>query len=124
MLHNNYPPSDWTPAFTDGSADQAIKNGGAWVYIRYPDGTQFSSAHPTGKNSTNFRAESCTLLSAAKTLNQKENLPPHTVTLTFCKSLLESLQTEEENQTMRDIKTEPTENNNLLTMDSITLWSL
>ena len=48
------------------------------------------------------------MLNAAKTLNQNEHLSTHTVLLADCKSLLESLQSEEENNAMRDIKTELT----------------
>ena len=106
MLHTEYPETTWTQAFTDGSAEKAVRNGGAGVFIKYPDGSRDSYSFPTGKTSTNFRAESCALLNAAKTLNQKEQLSGHTVILTDCKSLLESLQTEEENKTMREIKTE------------------
>ena len=35
-LDNNYPMSDWVHVYTDGSADDAVRNGGAGIYIRYP----------------------------------------------------------------------------------------
>ena len=74
MLHSTYPQEKWTQAFTDGSAESAVKNGGAGVYIKYPDGTSETKSKATGTYSTNFRAETCAMLHAAKTLQQKESV--------------------------------------------------
>ena len=106
MLHCIYPQENWLHVFTDGSAEGAIKNGGAGVYIRYPSGSTESHATPTGKNSTNFRAESEALLQATKILNQKENLPENTVFLTDCKSILQNVISKENDQITNKIKTE------------------
>ena len=33
-LENNYPKESWTHRYTDGSAENAVQNGGAGVYIQ------------------------------------------------------------------------------------------
>ena len=66
---SQYPQEDWTHVFTDGSATEATKDGGAGIFIRYRDGED-ELAVPTGKHSTNFRAEQEALSEAAKTVLQ------------------------------------------------------
>ena len=39
MLKEKYPPDHWIRAFTDGSASEAIQDGGGWIYIEWPDNT-------------------------------------------------------------------------------------
>ena len=34
-IETHYKPDSWTRAYTDGSAEEALKNGGAGVYINY-----------------------------------------------------------------------------------------
>ena len=105
-LNRLYPTESWTHVYTDGSAENAIKNGGAGVFIRYSNGQCENHSFPTGKNCTNYRAEAHAVLSAAKILNNSENLSGFTVILSDCKSVLQSLQTGEENQTLKEIKRE------------------
>ena len=38
----------WTYIFTDGSAEDATCNGGAGVYVKYPDGTDDRLSFATG----------------------------------------------------------------------------
>ena len=87
-----YPANIWCHVFTDGSAEDAVRNGGGGVYIKFPDGTRTSQTVPTGKFSSNFRAEACALLEAAQTLNNMNSLAARTVVLSDCKSMLQSLQ--------------------------------
>ena len=35
----NCPSENWIRVYTDGSAEEAVSNGGAGVYIEWPDGT-------------------------------------------------------------------------------------
>ena len=46
----------WTHAYTDSSAADAIRDGGGGVYIRYNDGKAHITI-ATGKYLTNFKAE-------------------------------------------------------------------
>ena len=109
FIDKEYPINTWTHVYTDGSAEKAIKNGGAGIYIRYQNGQKESQSVATGKKSTNFRAETCALLHAAKTLNSSSNLSNNTVILTDCKSVLESILTGGKNDdTLRELQKELT----------------
>jgi ribonuclease HI len=57
LVDREYPHENWIHAYTDGSAVDAIQNGGSGVYIRYPDGSSTSISKPTGKICTNIKAE-------------------------------------------------------------------
>ena len=59
-VNTKYPKDQWTHAYTDGSAAEAIRDWGGGVYIRYND----RKAHitiATEKYSTKFKAEADTL---------------------------------------------------------------
>ena len=70
-----YPSTTWARAYTDGSAEEAAKNGGGGVFIKLPDGRSIRKSVATGQQSTNYRAEAYALLTAAQTLNQEDRLP-------------------------------------------------
>ena len=75
--------------------------------MRFPNGTRTSKVVPTGKLSSNFRAEACALLEAITTLNSSEPLPANAVILTDCKSMLQSVQgSRDQSQLMRSIRRE------------------
>ena len=91
MLHTNYDASVWTRVYTDGSADEAIKNGGSGIFIRYPDGHTSSRSLPAGAHSSNYRAELTALKEAARMIKADQHPPNHVVFLTDCKSAIQSL---------------------------------
>ena len=101
-LNNCYPLNTWTQVFTDGSAENAVKNGGGGIFIKYPSGNKSNISIATGNNSTNFRAEACAILNAAKHLNSIDEIPTQTVILSDCKSVLQSLQGDLENEIIRE----------------------
>ena len=106
LMEREYPRNEWTHVYTDGSADQAVRNGGAGVLIRFPNGESLTKSIATGKRCTNFRAEAFALLEAATSLNyeKKEKLSTSTVFLTDCTSLIQSLQgTNSRNKILKDI---------------------
>ncbi|XP_076438566.1 uncharacterized protein LOC143277573 [Babylonia areolata] len=105
-LSTKYPPDTWARAYTDGSAEEAVKNGGSGVYVRFPDVKTISKSVATGNLSTNFRAEACALLLAAQTFSQEDTLPTNTVFLTDCKSILQSLQAPGGEEILTDIRQE------------------
>ena len=43
-----FPYNVWTHVYTDGSAEEGMKNGGSWVHIRCPDGDTTSLSVPGG----------------------------------------------------------------------------
>ena len=71
-MTTQYPKEDWTYVFTDGSAAEAMKDGGAGIFIQYKDGDE-KIAVPTGKYSTNFRAEREALSEAATSVQQNSS---------------------------------------------------
>ena len=58
---------DWTHLYTDGSATEAVRNGGTGILLRYIDGDE-ELAIPTRKYSTNYRTEMEALCTAASTV--------------------------------------------------------
>ena len=65
MLEEKYPQADWTQyIYTDGSAEDALRNGGSGVFVRTPTGQTVSYSSTTGKKkkkSSNFKAETSAL---------------------------------------------------------------
>ena len=68
MIQSRYPKSTWTHVFTDGSAENAVRNGGSGAYIRRSDGTTSSLSIPAGCLSSNYRAEVHALKAATELL--------------------------------------------------------
>ena len=65
MIQDRYPKSTWTHVFTDGSAENALRNGGSGAYIRRSDETTSSLSIPASGcpelqvQSRRSRPESC-----------------------------------------------------------------
>jgi ribonuclease HI len=90
--------------YTDGSAAEATRDGGAGVFIKYTV-CEEKLALPTGKYSTNFRAETVALCTAATTV--KENAARTTgqvVLFTDALSVLQTLRSSR-NKEMNDLTT-------------------
>ena len=51
-LEKHYPREIWTLVYTDGSAEEAVRNGGAGIYIQYPGGREDKISLATGLYST------------------------------------------------------------------------
>ena len=92
MLASTYHPSTWTRVYTDGSADQAVRNGGSGVLICYQDGRKQSRSFPAGSIATNYRAETTALHEAAKILKQENQTHTNIVFLTDCRPIIQCLQ--------------------------------
>lgn len=91
-IQANYPPDQWTHAYTDGSATEATRDGGGGVYITYTDGEE-RCAIATGKFSTNFRAEADALKKAAERLTRNHNRTHDNIVIfTDALSVLQALQ--------------------------------
>ena len=92
-VKEKYPPDHWIRAFTDGSASEAIRDGGGGIYIEWPDNTSSSISIPTGKYSTNYKAEAEALQEAARVFaNSEATYNTKVVLLTDARSVLESLE--------------------------------
>ena len=91
MIQDCYPKSTWTHVFTDGSAENAVRNGGSGAYIRRPDGTTSSLSIPAGDLSSNCRAEVHTLKAATELLIEEDCNQQNIVLLSDSLSALQSL---------------------------------
>ena len=90
MLQENYT---WIRAYTDGSAKEATTDGGGGIYIEWPNGLSQRMSIPTGKYSSNYRAESEALIEAATALrNHRDTYDSKVVLLTDAKSVLQALE--------------------------------
>ncbi|GFR91038.1 reverse transcriptase [Elysia marginata] len=93
MLDKKYPSYYWIRAFTDGSASEAVRDGGGGVYIEWPDNSSSKISIPTGKYSTNYKAEAEALQEAAKVLvNSEATHHAKVVLLTDARSVLDALE--------------------------------
>ena len=68
------PKETWTYIFTDGSAEDATRNGGAGVYLKYPDGKVDKLSFATGLYSSNYKAETEALRAAAAHIENSPHL--------------------------------------------------
>ena len=48
-IQEHFPRDTWTRVYTDGSANKAVRNGGAGVYIQCPEGEEEQIPTPTGQ---------------------------------------------------------------------------
>ncbi|GFR95478.1 RNA-directed DNA polymerase from mobile element jockey [Elysia marginata] len=79
-------------AFTDGLASEAVRDGGGAIYIEWPDNSSSKISIPTGKYSTNYKAEAEALQEAAKVLvNSEATHHAKVVLLTDARSVLDAL---------------------------------
>ena len=90
-LDKVYPREEWIRTYTDGSAEDATRNGGAGVFIQYPQGSEDSLAFPTGSNSTNYKSEAIALEKGANHLGTKQMSPQKIVFLSDAQSVIDRL---------------------------------
>ena len=89
MLEEKYPQAGWTHIYTDGSAEEAVRNGGSGVFVRTPTGQTFGYSNATGRKCSNFKAETSALQNAVAYIAEMK--PQKTVILTDSKAALQSL---------------------------------
>ena len=93
FINTNYPSELWIRVYTDGSAEEAVRNGGGGVLIEWLDGTKIENSIPTGRHSTNYKAEAAAieetvaLLRTPKSYSTTKNI----VLLSDAKSVLQAI---------------------------------
>ena len=92
FLDEAYPNDLWTRVYTDGSAQNAVRNGGSGVYVEYPDGTTDTTSIPTGNYCNNYESEVKAICAAAEKLLTSDRTSHPIVILTDARSVLEALQ--------------------------------
>ena len=91
MMQDHCPKSTWTHVFTDGPAQNAVRNGGSGAYIRRSDGTTSSPSIAACDLSSNNRAEIHSLKAATELLIEEDCNQQNIVLLSDPLSALQSL---------------------------------
>ena len=92
MIQENYPEEAWIHVYTDGSAINAVTNGGAGILIKYPGGNFDTNSLPTGKHCTNYKAEMDALMQAITMVRDTEDTCEQVVIFTDALSVLQALE--------------------------------
>ena len=94
MIDDIYPREAWIHVYTDGSATNAVMNGGAGVLICTPEGERQELGAPTGKHCSNYSAEVQALMTATERVAETTSECRQVVflTLTDARSALEALE--------------------------------
>ena len=103
MIEDRYPPEAWVQVYTDGSATNAVYDGGAGVMITTPEGRKIESGIPTGLHCTNYTAEKQAIMHALDKLDESLTECSQVVILTDARSVLEALAGEKEPELRRRI---------------------
>ncbi|KAK7111001.1 hypothetical protein V1264_014788 [Littorina saxatilis] len=98
MIADHYPEEAWIHAYTDGSATDAARDGGAGVLVRYPEGEAQTVSIPTGLHCTNYSAEVQALRTAATIVDGSDHECPQVVFLTDAMSALQALSANKETE--------------------------
>ena len=99
----HYPAASWTHINTDGSAENAIRNGGCGAYIKSSGKPQLSVSAPGGRLCSNYGAEVLALLNATETIISREEKPKKAVFLTDSLSDLQALMFGEPDTTQKKL---------------------
>ena len=91
MIAERYPEESWIHVYTDGSATRAVRDGGAGVLIKSPEGHTSTAGIPTGKYCSNYSAETQALMQAASMVQDLQYDCPQVVFLSDALSVLEAL---------------------------------
>ena len=98
FLNIHYPCDSWTRVYTDGSAEDAVRNGGAGVCVQHSVDDEEQVSIPTGLHSTNYKAEAMALEEAATILERSERTKNNVVFLTDALSVLQSIKSNKDKE--------------------------
>ncbi|GFS25217.1 reverse transcriptase [Elysia marginata] len=91
-LDKKYPIKEWIRIYTDGSATDAVRNGGGGVYATLPDGTSLERSFACGRRCTNYKAETGAIKEALDMVNNKISKTSKVVILSDARSVLQTLE--------------------------------
>ncbi|GFR61217.1 reverse transcriptase [Elysia marginata] len=90
-LDRKYPTGEWIIIYTDGSATDAVRNGGGGVYATLPDGTTLERSFACGRRCTNYKTETEAIKEALNMVNNKISKTSKIVILSDARSVLQTL---------------------------------
>ena len=92
MIAERYPQEAWIHVFTDGSATNAVTNGGAGILVHFPGGQKVSASVAVGRHSSNYHAETEALIQAASIVQVSDHDCKQVVFLSDALSVLQAYQ--------------------------------
>ena len=92
-IDKRYPAKTWTHIYTDGSEENAIRNGGCGVFIKRSGLPSVSLSKPRGCLCSNYKAELLALYNDTEALKLWE-IPPKKQSFSDSLSALQSLTSE------------------------------
>ena len=95
-IYELYPQEAWILVYTDGSATNAIRDGGAGSIIYFQGGQQNENSAATGEYCTNYGAEVKALEQGAKAIDDLTDQTTDVVFLTDSRSALDALHNQSE----------------------------
>ena len=90
-IDKHYPAASWTHIYTNGSAENATRNGGCGVCTKCPGKPPLFVPALGGILCSNYRAEVLALLNATETIISWEEKPKKAIFLTDSLSALQAL---------------------------------
>ena len=73
MIAERYPQEAWIHVFTDGSATNAVTNGGVGILVHFPGGQKVSASMAVVKHCSNYRSETEVLIQAASIVQASDH---------------------------------------------------
>ena len=103
LIADRFPHTAWIHVYTDGSAEEGMKNGGSGVYIRYSDGDTTSLSVPGGLQCSNYRAEILAICTAAEHLLESRKKKGNIAIFTDSLSTLQALNSADPDQMIQGL---------------------
>ena len=103
LIADRFPHTAWTHVYTDGSAEEGMKNGGNGAYIRYSDGDTTSLSVPGGLQCSNYRAEILAISTAAEHLLESTKEMGNIAIFTDSLSTLQALNSADPDQMIQGL---------------------
>ena len=104
LITDLYPSEAWIHAYTDGSARNAVSDGGAGIFIQSPEGQTIKKGFPTGKHCTNYTAEEEAIKHATVAVEELDTDCNQVVFLTDALSVLQALEGDKLPQLMQNLQ--------------------
>ena len=104
LIDEKYNNAEWTHVYTDGSATEAVKDGGSGIFIKYPSGNAKRISIPAGHTCSNYKAEPLAIQKALDSLEDLELNKRNIALFTDSVSALQGLDSDRDDIPLLKIK--------------------
>ena len=104
LIDEKYNNAEWTHVYTDGSATEAVKDGGSGIFIKFASGNLKRISIPAGHTCSNYKAELLAIQTALDSLEDLELNKRNIVLFTDSLSALQGLDSDRDDLTLQKIK--------------------